>query len=532
MKIDNTTSSVTVSGVGHRIWREDFFPVVARILFAQYVKFADSQLNETHVSQCIPDVKNTETYACGIDPSSAVNIGHIGLQIQAPLTASKLAEDLPIFTSTPIMNRPEPHQDRINMQPALEIIKRLDQMDSDIKMFKQSIMSDLQLQIQDLKSSILNMVEKMKPERTYASVIGKPKQTPKDIVSQPQVRKPMKVSSREVGSENQSQDEGFCNISSNVSDSSQTLLKVVYSANNSEENTDESVGQPIPVVTTNRIQHSKEEVTPTNPNGRNRRQQRSFVAPTTSRSRILFIGDSILNGVNTKGLVKGIQKHSKGGATVQDLIEDVSVYDLRSFENCIIFVGGNDCARNTTDKAFIDSYEQLISLIKIANPECTIYVCKIAPRGDVDVAEFNSSIERLSQHWRNQNVHCISNTYDYFFNKNYLPASRYFSRDGIHMSHSGVKRLLDAVSTSITIVADYNLCVFSNYKTQSQRGQTGYGQRRRIQPNPYMGNRMRGGNGQSDKSHPSGPRRFRNSQKECYQCHMIGHIQTDCWNLP
>ena len=42
MIIDNLNSTVPVSGVGHNIWREDFFPVVARLLFAQYVKYADS----------------------------------------------------------------------------------------------------------------------------------------------------------------------------------------------------------------------------------------------------------------------------------------------------------------------------------------------------------------------------------------------------------------------------------------------------------------------------------------------------------
>ena len=61
---------------------------------------------------------------------------------------------------------------------------------------------------------------------------------------------------------------------------------------------------------------------------------------TTSRGKLLLIGDSILNGVNTKGLVKGIQKHSKGGATVNDLIEEISVYDVQNFETSIIYIGG------------------------------------------------------------------------------------------------------------------------------------------------------------------------------------------------
>ncbi|MCG7879539.1 MAG: hypothetical protein N0C90_24890, partial [Candidatus Thiodiazotropha endolucinida] len=188
------------------------------------------------------------------------------------------------------------------------------------------------------------------------------------------------------------------------------------------------------------------------------------------------------------------------------------------------------CAMNTNEHAFMDLYEQLLNKVKGANPACRIYVCKIAPRGDVDVTDFNNGIERLSQHWKNKNVYCISNTYDYFFTKHYLPASRYFGRDGIHMSHSGIKRLIDAVNTSVKIVADYNLCVFSSYKTQLQRGQTSNRQRRKTQYKSYMGNHMRGINSQHGMSRPTEHRRFRNLKKECYKCHMIGHIQADCWN--
>ena len=88
-------------------------------------------------------------------------------------------------------------------------------------------------------------------------------------------------------------------------------------------------------------------------------------------------------------------------------------------------------------------------------------------------------------------MHCLSNTYDYLFAKNYLPACRYFSNDGIHLSHSGIKRLLDAMNTTTKIVVDYELCVFSNFKTQNQNSHTGYSRRRNRGPQykPYKPNR-------------------------------------------
>ena len=70
-------------------------------------------------------------------------------------------------------------------------------------------------------------------------------------------------------------------------------------------------------------------------------------------------------------------------------------------------------------------------------------------------------------------MYCLSNTHDYFFAKNYLPASRYFRDDGIHLSHVGIKRQLDATNTTTKTMVDYELCVFSNFKTQNQSSTIG-----------------------------------------------------------
>ena len=81
---------------------------------------------------------------------------------------------------------------------------------------------------------------------------------------------------------------------------------------------------------------------------------------TPSRGKLLLIGDSILNGINTKGLVKCVQKHAKGGATAKDLLDEISVYDMRNFEACLIYVGGNDCAKGTRVESLAETYDQLL----------------------------------------------------------------------------------------------------------------------------------------------------------------------------
>ena len=94
-----------------------------------------------------------------------------------------------------------------------------------------------------------------------------------------------------------------------------------------------------------------------------------------------------------KGLLKGVQKHVKGGATANDLLDEISVYDMRNFEACIIYVGGNDCAKGTRVESFAEKYDQLISLLKTRNPACKVHLSEIAPR-DVDVSSFNRCIEK------------------------------------------------------------------------------------------------------------------------------------------
>ena len=58
--------------------------------------------------------------------------------------------------------------------------------------------------------------------------------------------------------------------------------------------------------------------------------------------------------------------------------------------------------------------------------------------------------------WQKHDVHCINNTHSHFKDNNRLPIQRFFSKDGIHLTRSGVKRLFDAMNRNINIVVDYN----------------------------------------------------------------------------
>ena len=122
---------------------------------------------------------------------------------------------------------------------------------------------------------------------------------------------------------------------------------------------------------------------------------------------------------------------------------------MPSFAHVIICVGGNDSSSRVNIKAFEESYDQLICFIRSANKDCAVYLSKIIPRGDTDVTEFNNSIQRLSDHWKEHKVKCIENTSKMFFDRNGMPSTRYYSHDGIHLSPSGIKRLVDALNRHI-----------------------------------------------------------------------------------
>ena len=133
---------------------------------------------------------------------------------------------------------------------------------------------------------------------------------------------------------------------------------------------------------------------------------------------------------------------------------------MKSFAQIIICIGGNDCSSRLTIKTFEEKYDQLISFIKSANGDYAIYLSKVLPRGDINVGDFNRSIQRVADHWAMHQVKCIEDTSSLFFGQNGLPCNRYYYNDRIHLSHSGTKRLIYTLNRHVDIVNDFQLCVF------------------------------------------------------------------------
>ena len=75
-----------------------------------------------------------------------------------------------------------------------------------------------------------------------------------------------------------------------------------------------------------------------------------------------------MNPINPKGIVHEIRKHSKNRTQIKNILQEISMYDLKSSKSVVVFVGGNDASSSTDIKLFEEYYDQLISLIKTGNP--------------------------------------------------------------------------------------------------------------------------------------------------------------------
>ena len=171
-------------------------------------------------------------------------------------------------------------------------------------------------------------------------------------------------------------------------------------------------------------------------------------------NKTLLIGSSILHGVNPKGLNKGVFKHAKSGAGIEEITEEINYFDISKFNKIIVYVGGNN-VNKMSGECFHQKYSALVDKIKTNAPRSEILLCELVPRADVDVTEFNMLIYDVAT---NSNLSCIE-LYTAFLKQGYQ-LDRYYSKDGIHLSFSGIKRLLGGINKDVAIVADFNRCTY------------------------------------------------------------------------
>ena len=215
---------------------------------------------------------------------------------------------------------------------------------------------------------------------------------------------------------------------------------------------------------------------------------------------------------------------------------------ISKFSNIIITIGGNDAADKANLDSFYVDFNNLIKSAKLINPQLKMFLCSSSPRRDTDVTDINNVILQLCQENNLSFFYINASSYDQ--KKNKLKYQFYKPRDSIHLSCSGTKRLLGSINEYITVVDNFDKCVFSSnmpqqlpqthninrkqpyysqpkqrttgtFHTHSQRGNTAYLSSARQDRNLKSHNRYH--------AEPAEPKRT----ERCMKCGMTNHATLD-----
>ena len=297
------------------------------------------------------------------------------------------------------------------------ILNRIQQLESGTKTIKQNILNQMEFKLNELKCSLVNIIENMDQNTSYAKAVRRG--SPDPVMQQSTNGNSQSMSSSGLIYEGYGDQTGNGD-SSTSSETHVNRLLVPLATESKQRPKGSNDPRPIPVHMTNRNAPFKR--LPTSLNNENEPRSKTATSSrgfSTHQERPLLFGDFIIKGIHHRGLRKEIKLCARGGATIQDICDDISVYDLKSFSNVIISVGEDDSSSRADINSFDDKYNQLISLIKAANNSCVVYICKVIPRGDVSA--FNHSIQRIAEQWVTRRVLHSGHFQPVFWTKECLP---------------------------------------------------------------------------------------------------------------
>lgn len=497
LTIDREMMSIYASGPGQVSWKEKTFKKLAENMFRTYVKQTTTLLDTSM------DIEN--------------------VSISQGSTQGNEAEHHSLISNTTEEPQSEPPAEPVTKQP--EQLEFTQLKDSPVIRQISALMdmiSTLQGQINTLTKQVNYLVQEAANESLYRTV----DQTNTSSTRLSESTLHQESGENEENSSNKTQNSPAIRISSSATD-----LPDLQTRQYSE------------VVTSTPIPHNQE--TPQRPQPAPRRTLRGSVPTTYSlrpaasqrpipknsdnSNQILMIGDSIISSVNPKGLRHNIFKNGIPGAKINDIYSQLKVFDMTKFSHVIIYGGGNDASSGSDSEYFEEIYEQLIQYIKRSNRQCKIILCNTCPRGDTSTTDLNEIIQRLSK----QHHATLIDLDQAFHDRHGDIIQRYYTSDSIHLSPSGVKRLLGVLNKEVTIVNNFDRCVFP--KRQQSRGHHyhSHSDRRNFHQ------KRRGSNDQHSEQHSNLCRKCGESnhatsrcrhkeQLKCFHCGLYGHKSGRC----
>ena len=465
ISVNREVTSLCVSGPGHISWMEKVFRRLAENLFRTFVKETSTLLNTSTDSQ---DRSSVTTSQKSTHPNESLMIS----TTQAP------EEGRPV---EPEEQQPDKIYTQLQDSPILRQVSAIMDM-----------ISTLQGQITTLTTQVNKLVEQAASESLYQTV----EETSMDSSN---------IAQRTPHSQSEADIQCLGNTDAMAEQNSNNIELPSPELEIRDPQT-HKYSEVVQMTSTPRIQtHNKPQRLL--PIQRKTVRAQSQVPENQSLNDTLLIGDSIIGSINQKGLKPNVIKNGISGAKISHIISQIKVYDMKSFSNVIIYIGGNDASSGSDMEYFEELYEQVIQHIKQSNDKCQIFLCNICPRADTCVGDFNDIIQRLSEQHNAKLVDLDSAFHD----RHEKIIERYYDTDAIHLSSSGVKRLLGSLNKQVSLVKDFDKCFFPKIH--------------RKRPNHFRGgigqNRYRFGR----KSHQSGRD---NLHVHCYKCGENNHQTSDC----
>ena len=515
LHIDKRIKSIRASGPGHLHWKENHFKKLSENMYKSFVKETNSVLNSSNTID-IQDNQSLSASQASTQPNqSGTNYTATeGTEEEPPVVL--VAEQLGQVDPTSLQDTPLLH----HIPTLMDMIHK-----------QQSILSHLTKQVNPL-------VEQAANESLYRTV----DQISPNVTVQPSevFEDPFRPLSQENGG----------NINAEQEPSHEVNATAHIEGPNSPNimNTDglPSPGVQLPDLQTSSYSEVARTSTPKTPqrpspaSRQTRPQQNSgpisqnSSQPSTAK-QILLIGDSLISSVNPKGLKQNVFRNGISGGKIIHVLNHMKVYDLKQFSAVIIYVGGNDAANGSDPEFFEEKYDQLIRHIKGVNNQSQIFLCNMCPRGDTSTSEVNDLIKSLSEEHQIVMIDVDKSFHD---SRNNI-IRRYYDSDSIHLSSSGVKRLLNAINNEISIVQDYDCCTFN--RRQQRRTKPGSNRAQKQPSHSGRSNfwaRRREGNvdreettnfcykcGESNHDTVSCKHK---QQLKCFQCGFLGHKSGRC----
>ena len=500
LTIDRSVLSLCASGPGHTIWREKKFKKLSENMYRSFVKETDSVLNTSLLDQDNSSLSGSQV-STQQNQSGLISILEETAEKETPGVV--IRQELPSTNTDP--------QDTPVMRKISVLMEMIHSLQGDVRSIQSNIMT-LTKEVNELATQALykTVDETHIDEPSPGTVIEIVNET--ELSERNDRKLPTPSSQQNRPYSEVVKDQGLTDVLSQQDANRQSATSTIpqHSADGLQRTStpktthQQHTGRPLTTPKVNQqprpVSHPETRAQPSKP-------------MRHAAKKVLLMGDSVISPVNPRGLKKEVFKHSIPGARIDHIFDQSNIFNMSQFSEVILFVGGNDASNSNDMEYFEELYEQVILNLKQVNDTCQIYLCNMTPRSDTDVSEVNQAIHRLCQE-HNLTLVDINKA---FYDRQGKIIERYYGDDLIHMSTSGVKRLLGEINKEFDIVDNFENCAFKSRnqkKSHFHRSQTN-------SHRSYNGRR-------SGRPTQNRVTRSINNAVACYKCGETNHETSRC----